>query len=179
MFECVQNYLLHCPANDLNYGSLFERVLSYIWGRNVFLSLTEYNMISGLLDSFEYHDETVDDILDDLIDPLGNKSPKIIMDYELFATWLRKNVNDEKMERDYLCYVSMLKEYGERYDLSFDHLVDYLYPDENKKLSDELKKLKRNPNEYEYDHYDESYIIKDISGIDELCVSYTDIDELL
>ena len=54
--------------------------------------------------------------------------------------------------------------------------MDYLVPDDEKKLSDELKHLRDHPEDFEFSDGEECYVIENIGGLDKLLVHVSEFE---
>ena len=167
---------INCMINGDLYNNLNQAVLDVVEETHgdYLLTLTEYNRISMLLESCEYP-KSMNGVLYDLMAYHPDMKNKIVMDFEMFVTWL-KILAVEIRKLGAVFYFKAIKEHAEKFDLDFYDVVDYLVPPDGIKLSDELKHLRDNPENFDFLDSMECYIIENIGGLDELLVHVNEFE---
>ena len=192
MFEEIQSRLLNGMREfsveefidgmeiGVFHGVLIQAVSDVVEGGSgdYLLTLTEYNRINMLLESCRYG-RNMEGVLYELMscDPEFEMKNKIVLDYEMFVTWLKVLIPEIRRLKG-LFYLPAIKEHANMFGLDFYDVIDYLVPDEDKKLSDELKHLKDSPLDFHYSEGEECYIIEDIGGIKKLRVYCNELENL-
>ena len=187
MFEKIQGRLFNgmreyygegfanCKYNGDLYNNLNQAVLDVVEESrgDYLLTLTEYNRIIALLESYEYPKSMFRALYYILDNP--NTRNKIVMDYEMFATWL-KILREEIRKLGAVFYLDFIKRHAGKFDLEFYDLIDYLIPPDGIKLSDELKRLRDYPEDFEFSDDVGCYIIKNIGGFNELLIHFWELE---
>ena len=178
MHEYYQKGYMNCKWNGKPYNNLNQAVVDTVEGSNgnYLLTLTEYNRIIALLDSYDYPKSLIN-ALGNMLDHYSGARIKFMMDYEMFVTWLRIQ-KEEVGNKNTILYLDIIKSHAEKFELNFYELIDFLVPPDGINLSDELKRLKEYPDDFKYTEDYECYIIENIGGIHELFVGKWDLDIL-
>ena len=173
----VEEYLNYMINGGL-YNNLNQAVMDAVEESKgkYLLTLTEYNRIISLLDSYEYPKSLIN-ALGNMLDQYSRPTSEFMMDYEMFVTWLRIQ-REEAINKYTILYLDIIKSHAEKFELNFYELIDFLIPDDGVKLSDELKRLREYPDDFKFVEDYECYIIENIGGIHELFVDKWDLNVL-
>ena len=171
MFEIAQRHFMNGSIG----GS--PRIASNIYDEidrsGMYLTLTDYNRTMMLFISegysHNYFRQTYELIL-----------RTHTLDYELFATWLKDNIKIGDLSYSVTIYdLDVLKKHADMYKLDFHDLIDRMYPDDERKMSEALVHLSKHRNEYEsFVSLDNvHYLIFAICGFRYVIVYEDDLDE--